>query len=64
MGKIFRIKGWFKKKRNKMEFTKEIPSSSKERAIEILYSDLGSRHAAKRNLIHISEIEEIGPEDT
>ncbi|KXA95727.1 hypothetical protein AKJ65_00930 [candidate division MSBL1 archaeon SCGC-AAA259E19] len=64
MGKIFRIKGWFKKKRNKMEFTKEISSDSKDRAVEILYSDLGSRHAVKRSLVHISEIEELEPEDT
>lgn len=63
MDKIFRIKGWFKKKREKIEFIKEVPSKSKERALERLYSELGSKHAVKRNLIKISEIGEIKPEE-
>lgn len=63
MDKIFRIKGWFKKKREKIEFIKEVPSKSKDRALERLYSELGSKHAVKRNLIKISEIEEIKPEE-
>lgn len=57
------MKGCFKKNGQKSEFTKKIPSKSKERAIEYLYSDLGSKHAVKRNLIKISEIEEIKPEE-
>lgn len=62
MSKVFRIKGWFKKKGEKLEFTKELLSESKDRAIETLYSNLGSKHAVKRNLIHISEANEIKPE--
>ncbi|MFP4005191.1 MAG: 50S ribosomal protein L18Ae [Candidatus Hadarchaeia archaeon] len=61
MDKIFRIKGWFKK--NKMEFTKEIPTHSEERAKELLYSELGSKHAVKRSLIEIRDIEEIEPKE-
>ena len=63
MAKIFKIKGWFKKNRQKLEFDKEITGKSKERALEKLYSDLGSKHAVKRNLIHISDTEEIKPEE-
>jgi len=63
MSKVFRIKGWFKKKGEKLEFTKELLSESKDRAIETLYSNLGSKNAVKRNLIHISEANEIKPEE-
>lgn len=59
MDKVFRIKGSFKKKRKKIEFIKEIISNSKDRAVERLYSEVGSKHAVKRNMIEISEIEEI-----
>lgn len=63
MDKIFRVKGRFKKKGRELEFTKELPSKSRGRAIERLYSDIGSKHAVKRNLIHISEVDEIKPEE-
>lgn len=63
MDKVFRIEGWFKKNRERLDFIKEIVANSRERAIEILYSDIGSRHGVKRNLINISEVEEIEPEE-
>lgn len=63
MEKIFRIKGWFEKNKQRLDFMKEIPSKSKDRALERLYSELGSKHAVKRNLINIDEVEEIQPEE-
>lgn len=63
MEKIFRVQGWFKKAGNKLEFTKELPAKSKERALERVYSELGSKHAVKRNLIRITETKEIKPEE-
>ena len=63
MEKIFRIKGSFEKRKNEIEFTKEIEAKSEERAIDRLNSEIGSKHAVKRNLIHISEVEEIKPEE-
>ena len=63
MNKIFRIDGSFVKNRQKTEFIKELPAKSRGRALERLYSELGSKHAVKRNLIQISEIEEIKPEE-
>ncbi len=63
MDKVFRIEGWFEKNKQRLEFMKEIPSKSKERALERLYSELGSKHAVKRNLININEVEEIEPEE-
>ncbi len=61
---MFRIKGSFRKNRKNMEFTKEIPAHSEDRAVEILYSELGSKHAVKRDLIEIKEVEEIEPEES
>jgi len=46
-----------------LEFTKEMISDSKDRVVERLYSELGSKHAVKRNLINISEVKEIKPEE-
>ncbi len=63
MEKVFRIEGHFRKNRQKLEFNKEIISKSKDRALEKLYSELGSKHAVKRNLIEISNVEEIKPEE-
>lgn len=63
MENIFRLKGSFKKKGQELSFTKEIPAKSETRAIEILYSDIGSKHAVKRGLIDISSVEEIKPDE-
>lgn len=62
MGKIYEIQGWFKKKGQKLKFTKEIEANSEDRALEILYSDVGSKHRAKRNMINISRIRETKEE--
>lgn len=63
MEKIFRIKGSFRKSNSKLNFTKEIKASSESRAVEIIYSDLGSRHRVKRNMITLDEVEEIEPQE-
>ncbi len=63
MEKIFRIEGWFEKNNNKLEFEKEVPADSKDRAIDLLYSELGSKHAVKRNLVTIDNVEEIELEE-
>jgi large subunit ribosomal protein LX len=61
--KIFRVKGWFKKPWQKQVFVKELPALSEQQAIERIYSEVGSRHKVKRNLIHIEEVIEIKPEE-
>lgn len=63
MKKIFRIEGSFKKRKKKTDFKKEIIANSKDRAVERLYSEIGSKHAVKRNLINIANVEEIEPEE-
>ncbi len=63
MEKVFRIEGWFKKRKKKIEFKKEMIANSKERVVERLYSEIGSKHAVKRNLINIVNVEDIKPEE-
>jgi len=63
MIKIFRIKGWFKQGYEKQTFTRELPAISEKQALERVYSEVGSKHKIKRNLINIEEVTEIKPED-
>lgn len=63
MAKIFRVKGWFGRGNRRQKFTKEMRALSKEQVVERIYSDIGSKHGVKRNLIQISEISEIKPEE-
>lgn len=56
--KTFIISGEIKKRLTKIPFTKEIKSIKKENAIEKLYTELGSRHKAKRFEIKIKSLEE------
>jgi large subunit ribosomal protein LX len=57
------VKGWFPQGMFNQKFTKELVSTSKEQAIEKIYSEFGSRHKLKRNQIHIDEAAEIKPEE-
>lgn len=61
--KIFRIRGWFKQGLYRQRFTRELLALSKEQALERIYSDVGSKHRVKRNLIHIEEAVEVKPEE-
>lgn len=61
--KIFRIRGWFKQGLYRQRFTRELLALSKEHALERVYSDFGSKHRVKRNLIHIDEAVEVKPEE-
>lgn len=63
MTKIFRVKGWFKHDNRRQTFTKETRALSEKHVLEQVYSEIGSRHKVKRNLIHVSEITEIKPEE-
>ena len=60
--KTFRVRGKFKQTGGWQKFTRELPALCEEHALERVYSELGSRHKVKRNLIRIEEIVELGPE--
>jgi large subunit ribosomal protein LX len=61
--KVFRITGEVNKKKffEPMRFSKEVLASKKEHALEKIYTEIGSRHRAKRKQIIIHNIEEIRP---
>ena len=60
---IFRITGTFQMGSKNQHFTKEIIADTTDRAKELTYTIIGSKHRAKRNLISFTEIEEILPEE-
>jgi large subunit ribosomal protein LX len=56
--KAFRVTGEIKKPSRNIKFSKEMTGLKKEDVIERLYSEMGSRHKAKRFEIKITKIEE------
>ncbi len=63
MENIYRVIGSFEKNNNRMDFEKEVPANSKDRAKDLVYSELGSKHSVKRNLVDIKSVEKIDPEE-
>ncbi len=62
MIKNFRIRGQFRQGVEWQIFTRELRALSEAQALERVYSEIGSKHKVKRNLIRISEITELKPE--
>jgi large subunit ribosomal protein LX len=60
---FYRVKGWFRQGLFTQKFTRELAATSKEHALERLYSEFGSRHKLKRKQINIVEAVEIKPEE-
>ncbi len=63
MAKIFRVKGKIVGKEEPMVFTKEYKSLKEEDVLELVYSDIGSKHHVKRTLIKVEEIKEISKDE-
>ena len=61
--KVFRVSGQIAKPNWKTNFEKEIRALKPEDAVEIVYTEIGSKHRAKRFQIRIRTVEEIKPED-
>jgi large subunit ribosomal protein LX len=61
--KVFRITGKIVKPNLKTTFRKEIRALNPENAKEKIYTDVGSKHRAKRFQIRILAVEEIPPEE-
>jgi large subunit ribosomal protein LX len=62
--KIFRVKGEIMKKHffEPLTFDKLVSAAKEEHAVEKIYSEMGSRHRAKRYQISINSVEEEQPE--
>ncbi len=56
---MWKFRGKIKSGKRWTKFTKTIDAPKKERAIEILYSDLGSKHRVPRRNIIIESVEEV-----
>ena len=62
--RVYRVSGTFPMGMVKNQrFSKDVLGSSKEDAMERVYSDLGSKHKVKRRFINIEEVKEIKPDD-
>ncbi|ASJ04993.1 MULTISPECIES: 50S ribosomal protein L18Ae [Thermococcus] len=61
--KVFRVKGVFERNGKRERFTREYRGLKEEDVVEILYSEVGSKHRVPRNKIWIESIEEIKPEE-
>ena len=61
--KIFRVTGEINKQKffMPMAFSQEIHAAKMEHAVERVYTEMGSRHRAKRNQITIFSVEEVQP---
>ena len=57
--KTFRITGEVKKPRTTIPFSLEMRATKEEDAIEKIYTDMGSRHKARRLEIKLTKIEEL-----
>lgn len=57
--KLYRITGNLRKRGDKLPFKKDIRALKKEDAVQHLYSDMGSRHKARKFEIAIENVEEI-----
>jgi len=61
--KIFKVSGEVMKKQffEAMKFSQEIEASKMEHALERVYTEIGSRHRAKRCQITITSVDEVIP---
>ena len=61
--KVFRVIGEIKKPNYQTDFRKEVRAIKPEDAVEMVYTDIGSKHRAKRFQIKIINVEEVLPEE-
>lgn len=57
--KLYKITGELRKRGESLPFTKQVKALKKEDAMQTLYSEMGSRHKARKFEITINSIEEV-----
>jgi len=62
--KTFRITGEVKKPRTTIPFSLKMRATKEQEAIEKIYTDMGSRHKARRLEIKLKKIEELKTGET
>lgn len=61
--KVFRVTGEIRKPNYQTGFRKEVRAVKPEDAVENIYTEVGSKHRAKRFQIKIIKVEEVPPEE-
>jgi large subunit ribosomal protein LX len=61
--KIYRIKGKFALGEETQIFTKELKATNEKDIYEKIYSEFGSKHRIKKNMIKIEKIKEINKDE-
>jgi large subunit ribosomal protein LX len=59
----YRIEGEVRKRGEVTPFSREVMAVKPEDALELIYSEMGSRHRAKRREISITSVKELKPEE-
>jgi large subunit ribosomal protein LX len=57
--KTFEITGYIKKSGRKITFAKNLKALKKSDALEKIYSEIGSRHKAKRFDVKVTNVKEM-----
>ena len=61
--KVFRVTGEINKPNLATPFAKEVLAIKAEHAVERVYAEIGSKHRVKRHHMHVSNVEEISPDN-
>ena len=61
--KVFRVTGEIRKPNYQTSFRKEVRAVRPDDAVETIYTEIGSKHRAKRFQIKIVKVEEVLPEE-
>ncbi len=61
--KVFRVTGEIRKPNYQTGFRKEVRAVKPEEAMEKIYTEIGSKHRAKRFQIKIIKVEEVALEE-
>ena len=62
--KAYRTTGTFRSGKHDQPYTLDVVASSEEEVRELVYSNFGSRHRAKRRFVNIDGISEIDPSES
>ena len=60
--KPFRVSGRLPMGRKTQRFSKEIAARDSDHAVELVLSDLGSKHRLRRRRIEVTEVVELPPD--
>ncbi len=60
--KPFRVSGTIPMGRRTQRFAKEVAARDSDHALEIVLSDLGSKHRLRRRQVRVAKVEELTPD--